>query len=183
MSRSPRDRRSDRDERHPIPNLVAPVPGAVLSDEDPLPVLLGKRFARVEAHAEGRDMGSELHRRGRRRRARRRRPSSGSETFRPWHVGYPKSIPGRGARSSSSGGTSSAQHVAPVVREPQVLRPGLPVEADGVADSAGERLEARPVRPHSVNRGIHRLGLTDVARRADRTYSSPSGPKAMNFQP
>src|SRR6476659_7437754 len=40
----------DRDERHPIPDLVAAVPGAVLRDEDSLPVLLGKRLARVKAH-------------------------------------------------------------------------------------------------------------------------------------
>ena len=35
-----------------------------------------------------------------------------------------------------------AHHVAAVAREPQLLRPGIPIEADRVADTAGVGLAA-----------------------------------------
>ena len=44
----------------------------------------------------------------------------------------------------------------------------MPVEADSVADAAREGFERRTVRPHPVDRGVHGLGLADVARRAHR---------------
>src|SRR5450759_2949603 len=47
-------------ERHPVPDLLLPVPRAVLGDEDLAAVLGGEHRTRVEPHPERRDVGAQL---------------------------------------------------------------------------------------------------------------------------
>jgi hypothetical protein len=61
-----------------------------------------------------------------------------------------------------------AQPVAPVVREPQLFRFGLPVEPDGVPDAARDDLGAGPVGLEARDRRIGVAAPADVAGRADR---------------
>jgi hypothetical protein len=61
-----------------------------------------------------------------------------------------------------------AEHVAAVVGEPQCAVHRVPVEADAVADAAGEYLPPRAVGVHAQHCRIGVAGIADVAGRADR---------------
>src|SRR5262249_52097007 len=56
-----------------------------------------------------------------------------------------------------------------VVGEPELVRARIPIEADGITDTAGERLETGAVGVHAHDVGVAaRIGLTDVAGGAHR---------------
>lgn len=61
-----------------------------------------------------------------------------------------------------------AQHVAPVVGEPQLVRARLPVEADGIADAVGDIFQAAAVGVHAGELGVGLALVAQVAGRADR---------------
>ena len=77
-----------------------------------------------------------------------------------------------------------AQHVAAVVGEPQFVRARMPVEADGVAHAPRDDLEGAAVGIHPPDVGVAlRIGLADVARRADRHVELAVGAERNELAP
>src|SRR5450759_3953910 len=164
-------------ERHPVPDLLLPVPRAVLGDEDLAAVLGGEHRTRVEPHPERRDVGAQLE--GRRAEA------LAGKLLAELRVGDVSSVAVRepeveaGVRREVQlvGGAVVSEPVAPVVREPQLLRLGMPVETDRVPHAAGDDFEARTVGPEARDRGVRVAAPADVAWRADRDVEEPVRPE------
>ena len=75
-----------------------------------------------------------------------------------------------------------AQHVAPVVGEPELARLRLPVEADRVAHAACEGFDGAAIRVHAQDVGVAlRIGFTDVAGCADRHIQLAVRPEGDEF--
>ena len=77
-----------------------------------------------------------------------------------------------------------AHLVAAVVGEPQLARPRIPVESDGVAEPAREHLEpaAVGIHPHDVAVAI-RIELADIARHAHRDVQLSVGAERDELAP
>ena len=165
------------DQHDPVTDRIGPVPRPVFRDEDLALVPLRKRLARVKAHAQGRHVRAEFL---------RRRPELGTGTERAEvrignvsavAEGISEVLAVRGQHVEFVRRPVVTQQVATVVREPQPPRPGMPVEADRVADAPRHDLVAA-VAGHPQD-GVVRVGLVaDVARSTHRHVELSIGPKA-----
>src|SRR5262245_66070394 len=76
-----------------------------------------------------------------------------------------------------------SEHVAPVVREPELARGRVPVEADAVPHAAREDLALSSAGGvQAADRAVLALRLAHVARRADADVEQPIGPEAERLE-
>ena len=168
----------ERDEHHPVSNLVRPIPRAVLGDEDLVPIFRREHPAGVEPHADRGDVRAE--------RVRRRDELRTRAFFSVLRIREVAAVAVRISKVQPRlrrvvqfvGRYVAAERIATVFGEPHFFRRRVPVETNRVPHAARKHLRARSVRVHPGDRCELRIArLADVARRPDRHIQLSVGPE------